>query len=989
MFKKIFSALLLFFLAVTSFIKVSFADETIVKEPLDKWFFAYNEPSFTAEKSNGGQQFGPQKSLAIKEKRANGWWKVVTFEGDKWINTTGEQKKIEKPYITFAEPKFTSPKGNNGNAISPQIVTVIDGQEDGWLKIQTNEGDKWIFPDSEAVKVDKSFYAYNEPSFTSKKGQEFGPQKTLVVKEKRTNGWWKIATYEGDKWINLTGEQKKIEKPYITFAEPKFSSPKGNSGNPISPQVVTVIDGQEDGWLKIQTNEGDKWIFPNSEAVKVDKSFYVYNEPSFTSEKGQEFGPQKTLVVKEKRTNGWWKVATYEGDKWVALDGELKKFDSPFYVYYEPNFASQKGNMEIPYNPTTIKVVDGNTNGWLKVQTWEGDKWMYPGLIESVAVNKNFYVYNEPSFTATKGNNGQQYGPQKALGVIEKLPNGWWKVVTYEGPKWVALNGEERNMTEQFATFNQPSFDSGVANDFTFYEPQKILILDGQADGWLKIKTWEGEKWINLEGEKMCKRFKATPKFYATRTVSETENEFSKKTDDIKIENQSNSITLSWNKRDGLNYKIEKLNEEDKWEYVWSGENSHYTVGNLDSGISYTFKFISYKGNEEEKNESIITASTLRDNNTQQQYASKVGITRASADNVNGVVYPMQNAFINSVKSGEFNKVSWGNIPNDTGLYEVYKDGNLVGTTTKTEFTDKMSTMYSQPIQKAAGNFSQKVYYDIKTVKQLPQQVISEREQKLKDAGITLNESQKEEIKCEVKNASTYIEKDYAFSSRAENVAASSIQRASGSYSAGYKFRYQTFIPYKSVEAPWQVKAAYKSFHGDGRGFAYDTNKFRTRLDVTVMWQHDQTKWLNIMPTINAEPDTGITRGVPQLGILPKEGQAPKSDMQMSLHSKSYGNVQFGMRTASANPLVPGAPDIDAYAFVTLNRNGSGATAGYHDQAPSHEFYKILHTPYAPDINPATLHKRSISDSLGFDALWPWKPKVEFVNAFPAEWAWD
>nr|MBU6863631.1 hypothetical protein [Streptococcus oralis] len=104
----------------------------------------------------------------------------------------------------------------------------------------------------------------------------------------------------------------------------------------------------------------------------------------------------------------------------------------------------------------------------------------------------------EPSFTATKGNNGQQYGPQKALGVIEKRPNGWWKVVTYEGPKWVALNGEERNMTEQFATYNQPAFDSGVANDFTFYEPQKILILDGQSDGWLKIKTWEGEKWINL-----------------------------------------------------------------------------------------------------------------------------------------------------------------------------------------------------------------------------------------------------------------------------------------------------------------------------------------------------------------------------------------------------------------------------------------------------------------------------------------------------------
>nr|WP_081254143.1 amidase domain-containing protein [Bacillus wiedmannii] len=294
--------------------------------------------------------------------------------------------------------------------------------------------------------LDAYFYAYNEPSFNSQKsngGNQFGPQKALGVKEKRADGWWKVVTYEGDKWINITGEQKKIEKPYITFAEPKFTSPKGNNNEPIAPQVVTVIDGQVDGWLKIKTNEGDKWIFPNSEAVKVDKYFYAYNEPSFTSEKaasGNQFAPQKSLVVKEKRTNGWWKVATYEGDKWVNLDGELKAFDKPFLVFYEPAFASQKGNMEVPYNPTTIRVVDGNTAGWLKVQTWEGDKWMYPGVAETTAVSKSFYTYNEPAFISSRGT---QFGPQKFLAVLEKRADGWWKVVTYQGPKWINLDSEK------------------------------------------------------------------------------------------------------------------------------------------------------------------------------------------------------------------------------------------------------------------------------------------------------------------------------------------------------------------------------------------------------------------------------------------------------------------------------------------------------------------------------------------------------------------
>ncbi|PHC44603.1 hypothetical protein COF09_05390 [Bacillus toyonensis] len=350
----------------------------------------------------------------------------------------------------------------------------------------------------EVIPFNKSFFAYNEPSFTSAKGNggaQYGPQKALTVKEKRSDGWWKIGTWEGDKWINTDGEKKKIEKPYITFAEPKFTSPKGNNGNVIAPQVVTAIDGQEDGWLKIQTNEGDKWIFLNSEAVKVDKNFYAYNEPSFTSEKasgGNQYGPQKSLVVKEKRTNGWWKVATYEGDKWVNLDGELKAFDKPFLVFYEPAFASQKGNMEVPYSPTTIRVVDGNTKGWFKVQTWEGDKWMYPGVAETVAVNHNFNSYNEPSFTSAKAS---AYGPQKFLAVVEKRQDGWWKIVTAnEGLKWVALNGAKQPISGEFSAFEEPTFGSKMVSRFT---AQTVLVKEDREDGWLLIGTYLGDKWIN------------------------------------------------------------------------------------------------------------------------------------------------------------------------------------------------------------------------------------------------------------------------------------------------------------------------------------------------------------------------------------------------------------------------------------------------------------------------------------------------------------
>ncbi|MEW9184471.1 hypothetical protein AB2553_29995 [Bacillus mycoides] len=236
----------------------------------------------------------------------------------------------------------------------------------------------------------------------------------------------------------------------------------------------------------------------------LNKSFYAYNEPSFNSQKsngGNQFLPQTALGVKEKRANGWWRVVTYEGDKWINPDGELKSFDKPFLAFYEPSFASQKANMEIPYNQT-IKVVDGNTAGWLKFQTWEGEKWMYPGVAETVAVDKNFYVYNEPSFTSAKGNGGNQYLPQKFLAVMEKRQDGWWKVVTYEGPKWIALNGTRMKIDVNFTTLDEPYLE---AYKRTGYLPQTVTVHDGkktEQGNFYLIATYEGQKWISIDGEK-------------------------------------------------------------------------------------------------------------------------------------------------------------------------------------------------------------------------------------------------------------------------------------------------------------------------------------------------------------------------------------------------------------------------------------------------------------------------------------------------------
>ncbi|PFT50368.1 hypothetical protein COK82_24115, partial [Bacillus thuringiensis] len=223
----------------------------------------------------------------------------------------------------------------------------------------------------------------------------------------------------------------------------------------------------------------------------VNQSFYGYKEPSFNSAKtngGSEYGAQNVGVV-EKRDNGWWKIETWEGPVWINLNGE-ERVMGDFYAYDEPSFSSKVANAGAKYGRQTFRIVDGTTDGWLKFKTWEGEKWMNP-TAEQITVNKTIYAYNEPSFNAKKANYGAPFNPQN-WGVVEKKENGWMKVGTYEGYKWINPDGEERFINKSFYAYNEASFNAAKANAGALYSPQNFRVVDGTPSGWLKIKTWEG-----------------------------------------------------------------------------------------------------------------------------------------------------------------------------------------------------------------------------------------------------------------------------------------------------------------------------------------------------------------------------------------------------------------------------------------------------------------------------------------------------------------
>ena len=297
---------------------------------------------------------------------------------------------------------------------------------------------------SSSESVNQSFYGYKEPSFNSAKtngGSEYGAQNVGVV-EKRDNGWWKIETWEGPVWINLNGEER-VMGDFYGYDEPSLSSKVANAGAKYGRQTFRIVDGTTDGWLKFKTWEGEKWMNPAAEQITVNKTIYAYNEPSFNAKKanyGAPFNPQNWGVV-EKKENGWMKVSTYEGYKWINPDGEERFINKSFYAYNEASFNAAKANAGALYNPQNFRVVDGTTSGWLKVKTWEGEKWMNLDGEERF-INKSFYAYNEPSFSSGKANAGALYSPQN-FRIIDGTTSGWLKIKTWEGDKWINLNAED------------------------------------------------------------------------------------------------------------------------------------------------------------------------------------------------------------------------------------------------------------------------------------------------------------------------------------------------------------------------------------------------------------------------------------------------------------------------------------------------------------------------------------------------------------------
>lgn len=295
----------------------------------------------------------------------------------KEILTPVDVKSVKKVVVTVQPVATIGAEKFYGNHIIHQ--TEFNG---------TKKDGSPLFVDTQLIQNVSGLY--DEIGSTTKIG-EVAPS-TVIVEERGANGWLLIATENGNKWMK---DGYNLDQIAFAGQAGLYDSPNSTIRIAhINPQRVNIIERGEDGWYKIKTWLGDKWVKDGYMLNKhtILKSSGLYNAPNTTARLAI-VSPQTVNVV-QRSSNGWMKINTWLGEKWMK-DGYTEAVE---YVYLTKTFGMYKQAGGIGYvasaNPARLKVLDKAANGWYLVPTWKGNLWVKNGYNQKspAATGKTYKV---------------------------------------------------------------------------------------------------------------------------------------------------------------------------------------------------------------------------------------------------------------------------------------------------------------------------------------------------------------------------------------------------------------------------------------------------------------------------------------------------------------------------------------------------------------------------------------------------------------------
>ncbi|MBK5432152.1 S-layer homology domain-containing protein [Bacillus mycoides] len=295
--------------------------------------------------------------------------KVTDMKNNESVATYKEYV-IQWPTMLYSEPSYLKQTQDD---IYPRTVTVTEEKGNGWKKIRTSNGEEWVAPEGQKYNLQSNVKMYLKPSVEEKSTGVLGAQMVTLLDE-QPDGWKKILTDAGTRWIAPEGINYKVENGQTLYSTPDFKSTAVGS---IAPQTVRVVDAQDNGWLKIKTYMGDTWIAPKGVTYNLKQNVALYKGPSFLAGKEMYGLMPQTVMLLEDRSDGWKRIKTAYGDRWIVPDGVSYQITKLTQLYRDYDFNELQGTI----NSEEVSIIGEQPGGWLQIKSSKGKHWIAPNGI--------------------------------------------------------------------------------------------------------------------------------------------------------------------------------------------------------------------------------------------------------------------------------------------------------------------------------------------------------------------------------------------------------------------------------------------------------------------------------------------------------------------------------------------------------------------------------------------------------------------------------
>lgn len=386
-----------------------------------------------------------------------------------------------------------------------------------------------------------------------------------------------------------------------------------------------------------------------------------------------------------------------------------------------------------------------------------------------------------------------------------------------------------------------------------------------------------------------------------------------------------NSIYLEWEDI-GDNYKI----IDSYGKVIYKGTDNKLDINNLKEDFKYNYYIVAYDNNNQEIDYIEVKSSTLEKNG-----GNKVTFSldaQSSLENIN----------VDSVINSKSVKIDWDDIAGiDT--YEVFRNGENLGTVNKSEFEDKKVVL------------DKEYTYEFVAKKRINDERIAQLKEDLKAQGKELTPENEDELCYDMFTISRTIQPKFT-----EDEVVDTNKLEEKLLAATYVrnvLNYKTFIPNKYVPNPFPDGSG-TYFGGDNRGFGLNEEAVRTKAFVTTEWSSTGT------------PTTTIAKRIGETHLYNSnyqeiwKGTASSSGITMTKHSdtttnKAHFTVYHDVGIPYRDML---SPNITYTYTATIYGDGSYSIYLGHDRAPSHELYMNRAGTWK------TIHQHA---NEGFENLWP------------------